>query len=370
MQIRLRLERPAFALDVDLDLPSSGVIALFGASGSGKTSLLRCIAGLERPQSARIAVTNTNGNGNDGTPVLWQDSARGLFVPTHQRALGYVFQEASLFEHLDVQRNLNYGLRRSGNATTVDRNDPAVQMLGIGDLLQRRVQQLSGGERQRVAIARALLTRPRLLLLDEPLAALDEARKREVLPWLERLRDELKIPIFYVSHASDEVARLANTLVLLEAGRVVASGPVSELLARTDLALAQQDDAGVLLEGRIAAHDAPWQLCQIVFPGGALWVRDRNLALGRAVRIKVLARDVSISREAPGHSSIQNQLPCTLIDIAPHAHPALALARLRLSDGTGESALLARLTRRAVHDLALAPGQSLWAQVKSAAFLD
>ena len=218
--VRLRLDRAEFTLQVDLALPLSGITAVYGASGSGKTSLLRCVAGLERAKDALVTIGGQ----------VWQDDARNIFVPTWQRRLGYVFQEASLFEHMDVAANLQYGLQRVGSTGSRQALDAAVAMLGIGALLPRRANQLSGGERQRVAIARALATQPRLLLLDEPLAALDHARRQDILPWLERMRDELHIPARYVTHSLDEVARLANTLVVLKDGAVAAVGPVGDLL--------------------------------------------------------------------------------------------------------------------------------------------
>ncbi|MDO8278300.1 MAG: molybdenum ABC transporter ATP-binding protein, partial [Burkholderiaceae bacterium] len=208
------LQRPAFTLEVDLRVPRRGITVLFGPSGSGKTSLLRCVAGLERAQHARVCIGGE----------VWQDETQAQFLPTWRRPIGYVFQEASLFDHLDVQANLRYGLARSGQSGAADALAPVIALLGIGDLLRRRTAQLSGGERQRVAIARALATRPRLLLLDEPLAALDHARRQDILPWLERLRDELHIPMLYVTHSADEVGRMADTLVIIEQGRVRAAG--------------------------------------------------------------------------------------------------------------------------------------------------
>jgi ABC-type sulfate/molybdate transport systems ATPase subunit len=220
---RFRHGYPGFTLDVDLELPSRGITALFGHSGSGKTTLLRCIAGLERPSNGYLAI--------DG--ALWQDDAS--FLPTHRRPIGYVFQEASLFPHLSVQGNLDYGAKRCGCRPTSADFQKVIDLLGIGALLDRKPDRLSGGERQRVAIARALLTAPRLLLMDEPLAALDLARKNEILPYLERLHDELEIPVLYVSHAPDEVARLADHLVVMDGGSAVAQGPLADVLSRIDL---------------------------------------------------------------------------------------------------------------------------------------
>jgi molybdate transport system ATP-binding protein len=274
-----------------------------------------------------------------------------------------VFQEASLFEHLDVQGNLQFARQRAG--ADAPPLDALLRLLGIEALLQRRPHQLSGGERQRVAIARALATQPRVLLLDEPLAALDLARKREILPWLERLRDELRIPMLYVTHAGDEVARLADHLVLLDAGQVRASGPLAETLARTDLPAVPGEEAGVLLHGSIAQRDQQWQLAQVRFDGGALWIADPGLEIGRPVRVRVLARDVSVALVPPQGSSIQNILPCTVRAIAAGDHPSQAVVQL----ACGASLLLARVTTRAIAALDLREGSAAWAQVKSAALV-
>jgi molybdate transport system ATP-binding protein len=280
--------------------------------------------------------------------------------------VGYVFQEASLFAHLNVCRNLQFGLKRSPSNSHSSALDAAIDLLGIAGLLDRNTGQLSGGERQRVAIARALATQPRLLLLDEPLASLDQARRQDILPWLERLRDELKIPMLYVTHAFDEVARLADTLVVLDAGKVKACGPVSAVLASTDASRVLGDDAGVLLDATVAERDARWQLARLAFTGGSLWLRDTGIALGRRARVRVLARDVSLATQQPQHTSIQNLLPCVVQSIVADAHPSQALVHLVCGDNT----LLARITARAVDALQLAPGMAVWAQVKAAALVE
>jgi molybdate transport system ATP-binding protein len=354
-RIRLKLPRAGFELAVDLALPARGITALFGASGSGKTSLLRCVAGLERAQGGLVRIGGE----------VWQDDAAGRFLPTWRRPLGYVFQEASLFEHLDVQANLHYGLKRSGAPAAAGALQAAIELLGIEGLLRRAPAQLSGGERQRVAIARALATQPRLLLLDEPLSALDHARRQEVLPWLERLRDESSIPMLYVTHAADEVARLADHLVVLDRGRVQAAGPVAEVLAAIDTPVSLGEDTGALLTGRVAERDARWHLSRVEFPGGSLWLGDAGIKLGQTVRLRVLARDVSITTEEPRHTSIQNHLPCVIEASSADAHPAQVLLRLRI----GKSVLLARITRRAFDSLGLRPGLQAWAQVKSVALV-
>jgi len=350
---RFHLTYPGFALEVALELPGRGVTALFGPSGSGKTSLLRCVAGLERAPSGRLTV-----NGE-----VWQDERS--FVPVHRRPIGMVFQEASLFPHLSVEANLRYGWKRlPPEARRVDLAH-ALDLLGIGHLLQRQPETLSGGERQRVAIARALLTSPRLLLMDEPLAALDTARKAEILPYLQRLHDELDIPVLYVSHAPDEVARLADHLVVLEAGRVAASGPLAETLARVDLPIRLGEDAGVVLDGVVEHHDREWHLAHVAFTGGHLWVRDEGHAPGQRVRVRVLARDVSIALSATDDASFLNVLPATVLELADEPHPALALARLSVGGAT----FLARLTRRSAATLAIRPGQAVWIQIKAVALI-
>ena len=352
IRARFQLAWPDFALDVDLTLPGRGVTALFGPSGSGKTTLLRCIAGLEQAAHGELQVGSE----------IWQKAGR--FVPTYQRPLGYVFQEASLFPHLTVLGNLRYGLQRSAAASPAAL-DQAVELLGIAHLLERRPERLSGGERQRVGIARALAVAPRLLLMDEPLAALDLARKQEILPYLERLHDELDIPLLYVSHAPDEVARLADHLVVLDQGRAIASGPLAETLSRLDLPIRLGEDLGAVLAATVGEIDARWHLARVDFAGGRLWVRDHGLPIGHPVRVRVLARDVSLALAPPAQSSIQNTLPGTIEALADDEHPSQQLARIRL----GETRLLARLTRRAADALALHTGQAVWVQVKSVALI-
>jgi molybdate transport system ATP-binding protein len=346
-----RLDYPGFTLDVDLDLPGSGVTAVFGQSGCGKTTLLRCIAGLERG-AGRLDV-----NGE-----TWQDAA--TFLSTHRRPLGYVFQDARLFAHLTVAGNLDYGMRRAAGADS-SRRAPIIDLLGLGSLLERLPERLSGGEQQRVAIARALLTAPRLLLLDEPLAALDHARKREILPWLERLKDELEIPVIYVSHAADEVARLADHLVVLEGGRNVAQGPLAETLARVDLPIRLGEDAGAVFAATVAERDAEWHLARVEFDGGELWVKDSGVPVGQRVRVRILARDVSIAGSRHNDVSILNLLPATVIALAGEDHPSAVLVQLR----AGATTLLARLTRRSAQRLDLVPGREVWVQIKAVALI-
>ena len=349
-----RVDRPDFQLDVELSLPGQGVTALFGHSGSGKTTLLRAMAGLERAPAGYFALGDT----------VWQDDAKGIFVPTHQRSLGYVFQEASLFDHLTVEGNLAFGLKRIPESERRFKQFDVTALLGIGGLLSRRPASLSGGERQRVAIARALLTAPQLLLMDEPLAALDLKRKQEILPYLERLHDELSIPIIYVSHSPDEVARLADHLVLLDSGKVVASGPLMETLARTDLPQAFADDAGVVIETVVAMHEVD-NLTQLNFSGGSLYVTRRPEAIGHRLRCRIHARDVSLALEKPLGSSILNIFHGRVTRIAPTDTPGQILVQLHI----GTTPLLARITERSRKALELQIGQAVWAQVKAVALL-
>ncbi|MFO1404975.1 MAG: molybdenum ABC transporter ATP-binding protein [Azonexus sp.] len=352
IRARFRLDRGGFALDVDLELPGKGISALFGPSGCGKTTFLRALAGLEHPAGGYIAVGDE----------IWQDDARGIFVPTHRRSLGYVFQEASLFEHLTVKANVEFGLRRIPAASRLFKTDAVADLLGIAGLLDRRPAGLSGGERQRVAIARALLSAPRLLLMDEPLAALDLKRKREILPYLQRLHAQLSIPVVYVSHAPGEVARLADHLVLLDGGRVAASGPLGETLARIDLPATFSDNAGVVLDTVLASHE-PDHLSRLEFPGGWMLVGQRPEAAGSRLRCRIYARDVSLALERPLGTSITNLLPATVAAVAPTHQPGHVLVQLQV----GESRLLARISERSRRELAVEPGLRLWAQIKAVA---
>jgi molybdate transport system ATP-binding protein len=353
IEARFAFRHPGFALDLDLALPGRGITALFGPSGSGKSSTLRALAGLQRGAGGYLRV-----NGE-----VWQDDRRRLFVPPHRRRLGYVFQEASLFPHLSVRGNLEYGWRRSGAAA--DAFDGFVRLLDLAPLLGRMPAHLSGGECQRVAIARALLTQPRLLLLDEPLSALDPARKAEILPYLERLRDGLEIPAVYVSHSMEEVARLADHLVLFGMDGVRASGPLREMLARLEHAGAFADDVGVVIEATVAAHEAADCLTRLDFAGGSIFVTRRPEALGRRLRCRIHARDVALALSAPVDTSVLNQIRGVVTDMADTDNPAQVLVRL---DAAG-TPLLARITRRSQALLGLRPGMQVWALVKAAALL-
>ncbi len=354
IRARFKLAFPGFALDVDMQLPARGISALFGPSGCGKTTLLRCIAGLERPADGLLKVNDE----------VWQDGTR--FLATSRRALGYVFQEAGLFPHLSVRRNLEYGWRRIAPSQRKVELEQVIVWLGLRQLMDRKDPSgLSGGERQRIAIGRALLTSPSLLLMDEPLSALDSTSKQDIFPYLERLHRELDIPVLYVSHALDEVARLADHLVLLAQGRVIASGALGATLARLDLPLAQLDDAGAVIEASVAEHDAEYHLSRLDFAGGSLWVSRVGRDLGALMRTRILARDVSIAIERPHGSSIANILAARIVAIEEQGPDRVNL-RLALAGG---SVLLSRITRRSRDQLGLKVGMQVYAQVKSVALI-
>lgn len=345
----------AFALSARFETPG-GVTALFGRSGSGKTTLVNAIGGLLRPDRGRVALGDT----------VLLDTERGLFVPRHRRRIGIVFQEGRLFPHLSVRQNLLFGrwfAPRDEEGVDVG---TVVDLLGIGPLLGRRPAGLSGGEKQRVAIGRALLSKPRLLLMDEPLAALDHQRKAEILPYIERLRDEAGVPIVYVSHSVAEVARLADTLVVLEEGRVTAAGPAADMLARLNVApLAEARDAGAVLDARVAAQDEHFGLTTLTTAAGTLRVPRIALPVGAVLRVQVPARDVMLSLGAPSRSSALNVLPAVVVEILPAGDAAGPAASLRLH--CNGVALLARVTRLSVVEMGLAPGVPVFAAIKSVA---
>jgi molybdate transport system ATP-binding protein len=353
IEVKLQNRLGDFTLDVAFEAPAKGITALFGRSGSGKTSVLRAVAGLYKAVGGIIKI-----NGE-----VWQDVRK--FVPTHQRPLGYVFQEASLFPHLSVRRNLEYGWRRIPASERQIKFDDVVELLGITALLQRATARLSGGERQRVAIARALLTSPKLLLMDEPLSALDHGAKQAILPYLESLHDEFAIPSLYVSHDPNEVAHLADHMVLLDQGKVIAQGDAANLLTRVDLPPSGYDDASALLEGFVSSHDHTYHLTWISMDCGRVAVARENLPVGRHARVEVQARDVSLSLSAHSDTSIINILPAKVIDTRD-INQTQTIVRLELLDG---QTLLSRITRRSAMGMGIHEGMHLYAQVKSVALL-
>lgn len=354
IQVSLRHRLGDFRLDVEFTTPAVGVTALFGHSGCGKTSILRAIAGLSRGAEGRVSV-----NGE-----TWQ--APGVFIPTHKRALGYVFQEPSLFPHLTVLHNLKYGWRQVPAAQRKIGFDNVVELLGIGSLLKRATHRLSGGEKQRVAIARALLTSPKLLLMDEPLSALDHAAKQVILPYLESLHDEFAIPSLYVSHDPYEVARLADKIVLLEQGKVTAYDDAANLLTRLDQPLSGHRDASSILEGSVSSHDLTYHLTWIGMHGGRVAVtREELLPVGKRARVEIQARDVSLSLKAHSDTTIINMLPARVQDTS-EISPSQLIVRLELDDG---QTLLSRITRRSAMAIGIQEGMRLYAQVKSVALI-
>lgn len=359
IEFQARLQRPGFTLDIAVQLPPRGVTVLFGASGSGKTSCLRVLAGLEPQATGCIRIAGE----------VWQDSAQGIFRPTHQRAVGYVFQEASLLAHLSVERNLKFGFERTPPAQRRHGWDQGLELLGIGHLLQRMPHTLSGGERQRVAIARALAASPRVLLMDEPLASLDAQRKAEVLPWLEQLHAEVDLPVVYVTHSPDEMTRLADHVLLLESGRVRASGTVWDMVARMDLPLAHGDAAASLVNAWVCGHLPQDGLCELAFDGGRLLLpqtRNAPLAVETRVRIRIQARDVSLSLQKPENTSVLNVLPATVVELADDG-PGQVLVGLRVGEGEASTRLLSRISALSARKLGIAQGQVVYAQIKGVA---
>jgi molybdate transport system ATP-binding protein len=362
MRGRFRLVRAGgFVLDVDFTAPASGFTGVFGPSGSGKTTLLRCVAGLERVPGGLLEVAGET----------WQDDTRGCFLPPHRRRAGFVFQEAGLFPHLSVRRNLEYGWRRTPAWERRVAFDDAVEWLGLGPLLTRPPAALSGGERQRVAVARALLTSPRLLLMDEPLAALDAAARDEILPYLERLHASLAIPVLYVSHSATELLRLADHLLLLAAGRLRAAGPAAEVSTRLELLpWGPEAELGVVVEAVVAGHDDVFDLTYLDFAGGRLSLpRHAAVAPGSRQRVRVLARDVSLALARPERTSVLNIFPARIVEIGATGEGGGQAPQPLVKLDAGGAALLAQITRKSLAALELRPGLPVYAVIKGVALL-
>ncbi|MBR7069239.1 MAG: molybdenum ABC transporter ATP-binding protein [Oxalobacter sp.] len=345
---------PDYQLSFDLTLPGSGVTAFFGESGVGKSTLLRVFAGLERPSNGLVRIKED----------IWQDDGKGLFIPTYQRPLGMVFQDARLFPHLSVAKNLHFGMKRVKQDDNRIPLEDIVELLGIGHLLERMPDTLSGGEGQRVAIARALAASPKILMMDEPMASLDQKRRQEILPYLHRLNEELKIPILYVSHSLEEVAVLSDYLVLLERGRIASSGPTPEMLTRLDLPLVHYDGAAASIAGRISAIDTGFQLSTFQFKGGQIFLPAGSYRIGQPLKLRVQARDVSISIEKPGQTSILNVVEAVVVGLADSGNGQVMVEL----DAKG-SHLLSRITRKSAVVLGLEPGKAVFAQVKGTAVI-
>ncbi len=344
-----------FSLDVNIEIPFSGITAIFGHSGSGKTTLLRAIAGLDVVKKGRLIVDDH----------VWQDSANSVWVDPHQRSVGYVFQEASLLPHLTARKNLMYAVKRAEKESSQIDMNYVVTLLGLESILDRKPNQLSGGERQRVAIAQALLIQPKLLLWDEPFGALDEITRDHLIPYIEKLKTELNIPVIYVSHSPDEIARLADNLVVLDEGKVVASGELKDTLARIDLPIKLGDETGVVIDVKIEAKDLQWNLMAASFSGGNIWIKDQGEKIGETARLRILARDVSITLTQHADSSIVNVFPVVVEEIVTDDHEGTALIKLNAK----QTPILSKITLRSLKHLNIKVGAVVWAQVKSVALV-
>lgn len=357
IEIQFELRRDSFHLQVDTTLPHTGITALFGASGSGKTTLLRCIAGLENIPGGKLSM--------DGVP--WQSDS--VFLAPHQRPIGYVFQEASLFPHLSIKKNLEYGWKRTPTQNRTVQLDEIVSLLGVEGFIHRYPHQLSGGQRQRVAIARALLTSPKLLLMDEPLSGLDLQSKLEILPYLERLHEQTNLPILYVSHSPDEVVRLADSLALMESGRILAQGEINTMLTRPDLYLSKLDEASAVLNCHVSSHDERYHISYLSMDQATqnqtLLVPYRDLDCGHSVRVRILARDVSLSLHKQENTSISNILPATVTDVFPSISPFQVMVKLDI----GGQTILSKITSRSQELLGIEKDKFVYAQVKSVALM-
>ena len=347
-------ERKNFSLELDISIATQGVTALFGPSGSGKTSLLRAIAGLDKPSNGRIHFDQQ----------VWQDETS--FLPAYRRPIGYVFQESSLFEHLSAADNLHFAIQRAKPTSTHIHYQQVIELMQIGPLLAQFPQQLSGGERQRVAIARALLIQPQLLLMDEPLSALDDALKQEILPYLENLCHQAHIPIIYVSHALDEVIRLTDNMVVLEKGRVTEQGSTPHLLAKLGTSFCHYQDASVVIQGRVSQQHTQWGLSVLSLEGQELYFKSAKAQLGEQVKLRIQAKDVSLALSAHTDTSILNRLAVTVDQLATESQDS-SMITVRLL--AGSTPILARITSLSAHHLQLRQGMSLYAQIKSVAVI-
>lgn len=352
VKIRYLQKRGDFSLDVDIDLTARGITGLFGPSGAGKTSLLRCIAGLEKADHGQLSIRD----------AVLEDSDRALRVPSEQRQIAYVFQEARLFSHLSVDQNLRYGAKRSNNKPPAEHYDHVVEMLGLSSLLGRSTRALSGGEAQRVAIGRALLSGPDLLLMDEPLASIDEARKSEVLPYIDRLHQEVGMPVIYVSHDIDEICRLCDQLAVMSDGNVAAHGSLQAVLLRADLPALGGSEAGAVIHATVEGLDSEHELSILAGAGTRLWVPGDGLRAGTSVSLRIRANDVSLCLSRPERTSILNILEASVENLREESGGTV-LVRLRV----GTESILARITKKSCADLSLQTEMRVFAQIKSIA---
>ena len=351
IECKIKVQLESFMLDANFSIPDRGITVVFGPSGSGKTTLLRAIAGLEKSDKGFLKIGDS----------VWQKGED--FLATHKRQIGYVFQDAALFDHLDVKGNLNFVIKRAIGLKE-DFIESIHNLLEIKTLLNRKTTQLSGGERQRVAIARALLTNPKILLLDEPLSALDLKRKNEILPYLDSIHNDLEIPILYVTHSQDEMSRLADHLLLIEDGNIVGSGPVNDMLTRFDMPLSHGGDAVSIIEAEVLKRDSEFNLMHLDFLGGQFIVPDNGFPFQTKVRIRVEARDVSLTKSKQVDTSILNIFPAMVQEIVNEGE-AQVMVRLQIKD----TILLACITRKSSYKLRLEKGSEVFVQVKSVAIL-
>ena len=351
IECKIKIQLESFTLDANFSIPDRGITVVFGPSGSGKTTLLRAIAGLEKSDDGFLKIGDS----------VWQKGEN--FLPTHKRQIGYVFQDAALFDHLDVKGNLNFVVKRAIGLKE-DFIESIHNLLEIKTLLNRKTTQLSGGERQRVAIARALLTNPKILLLDEPLSALDLKRKNEILPYLDSIHNDLEIPILYVTHSQDEMSRLADHLLLIEDGNIIGSGPVNDMLTRFDMPLSHGGEAVSIIEAEVLKRDPEFNLMHLDFLGGQFIVPDNGFPVQTKVRIRVVARDVSLTKSKQVDTSILNIFPAMVQEIVNEGE-AQVMVRLQIK----ETILLACITRKSSYKLRLEKGSEVFVQVKSVAIL-
>ena len=342
-----------FRLDVELCLPGKGITAVFGESGSGKTTLLRCIAGLEKRADGIVRMKSE----------VWQEDK--YFLSTSLRHVGYVFQEPSLFPHLTIEGNIQFGVKRRGQDADNNDIEEIVRLLDLGNLLNDYPSKLSGGEKQRVAIARAILTKPKLLLMDEPLAALDMNRKREFLPYLEAIRERLETPIIYVTHSMEEVSRLSDYLVLMREGKAVSTGTLSEVLGDVNYPNVFGEEAGVVIEGVVVERDIDWHLIRADFSGGELWLKDTGEELGKKIRIRVLARDVSLALEDYTETSIINRIKTKVARVQSDNDAAMLMVTLLCED----TKIISKISKRSADALNIKVGKEIWSQIKGVAIL-
>ncbi len=353
LKASLHSDSHVFELDVNSELPSTGITAILGESGSGKTTLLRCIAGLEKNAKGLLSIGDT----------VLLDSERCL--PTYERELGFVFQDARLFEHLNVKGNLQFAVKRSHEKVKSSFLEEVISALDIGHLMLHKPEQLSGGEKQRVAIARALLVKPKMLIMDEPLASLDNARKQDVLPYLAALQNMFNLPMLYVSHSTEEVCKLADHVIVLHQGKVVIQGSIKDVFSSAQLPHIYRQETSTIIQAKVIEKNERWNLVKAEFAGNVLWLQDQNQAMGKALRLRILASDVSLSLKDEKESTILNRLEGRIAGIEMDKNGASALVTVELM----RTEVVAQVTRKSIDDLFLMVGMKIWAQIKSVAIM-